>query len=148
MPSDGEALKQMAKGLFYIHRQQFVNRDIKPSNILISKNEPVQLMLANFSLCKAITDLDTYSIESGNNGDEQWMATEILECFDEDVDDDGPAKTFTISSDTWTLGCAFFYFLTRGIHPFGTNFKKIRYNMFVKQRPSVEFESKFKIQYI
>jgi serine/threonine-protein kinase/endoribonuclease IRE1 len=148
MPSDGEALKQMAKGLFYIHRQQFVNRDIKPSNILISKNEPVQLMLANFSLCKAITDLDTYSIESGNNGDEQWMAPEILECFDEDVDDDEPAKLFTISSDTWALGCAFFYFLTRGIDPFGTNFKKIRYNMFVKQRPSVEFESKFKIQYI
>ena len=146
MPSDGEALKQMAKGLFYIHRQQFVNRDIKPSNILISKNEPVKLMLANFSLCKAITDLDTYSIESGNNGDEQWMAPEILECFDEDVDDDEPAKLFTISSDTWALGCAFFYFLTRGIHPFGTNFDKIRYNMLVKQKPLVEFESKFKIQ--
>ena len=88
MPSDGEALKQMAKGLFYIHRQQFVHRDIKPSNILISKNEPVKLMLANFSLCKAITDLDTYSIESGKNGDEKWMAPEILECFDEDVDYD------------------------------------------------------------
>nr|CAH0098848.1 unnamed protein product [Daphnia galeata] len=111
IPSDGEALKQMAKGLFYIHRQQFVHRDIKPSNIFISKNEPVKLMLANFSLY---------------------------------VDDDEPAKTFTISSDTWALGCAFFYFLTRGIHPFGTNSKKIRYNMLVKQRPSVEFETRFK----
>jgi serine/threonine protein kinase len=139
MPSDGEALKQMAKALQYIHGLKFVHRDIKPSNIVISKSEPVKLMITNFSLCKATTDSGTYSLGSGNKGTEEWIAPEISNCFDDD-DDDEPVKILSISSDTWALGCVFFYFLTRGIHPFGKNLKKIRYNILVKERASIEFE--------
>lgn len=36
MPTESNALKQMARGLQYIHEQSFVHRDIKPANILIS----------------------------------------------------------------------------------------------------------------
>ena len=97
-------------------------------------------------MCKATTDSGTYSLGSGNKGTEEWMPPEICNCVDDDdEDDDEPLQILSISSDIFALGCVFFYFLSRGIHPFGKNLKKIRYNMLVKQRPSVEFKSKFKI---
>lgn len=129
IPSDGEALKQMTKALQYIHGLKFVHRDITPSNIVISASQPVKLMITNFSLCEA----------SGNSSfvrkvTEEWRAPEIF--FDDD-DDEEPVNGF--SSDTWALGCVLFYFLTRGIHPFGKTLKKIRYNIFVKERASIDF---------
>lgn len=135
MPSDGEALKQMAKALQYIHGLKFVHRDIKPLNIVISKSEPVKLMITNFSLCKATTDSGRYSLVSKCKRTEEWMAPEICN-YNNDEDDE---EILSISSDIFALGCVFFYFLSRGSHPFGKNLKKIRYNMLVKQRPSVEF---------
>lgn len=129
IPSDGEALKQMTKALQYIHGLKFVHRDITPSNIVISESQPVKLMITNFSLCEA----------SGNSSfvrkvTEEWRAPEIF--FDDD-DDEEPVNGF--SSDTWALGCVLFYFLTRGIHPFGKTLKKIWYNIFVKERASIDF---------
>ena len=129
IPSDGEALKQMTKALQYIHGLKFVHRNITPSNIVISASQPVKLMITNFSLCEA----------SGNSSfvrkvTEEWRAPEI---FFEDDDDEEPVNSFL--SDTWALGCVLFYFLTRGIHPFGKTLKKIRYNIFVKERASIDF---------
>ena len=132
IPSDGDALKQMTKALQYIHGLKFVHRNITPSNIVISQSQPVKLMITNFSsLCEA----------PGNSSfvwklPEEWRAPEIF--YDDDDDDEEPVNGF--SSDTWALGCVLFYFLTRGIHPFGKNLKKIRYNIFVKQRASIDFD--------
>ncbi|XP_046457674.1 uncharacterized protein LOC124204625 [Daphnia pulex] len=146
MPSDDEALKQMARGLLYIHGKQFAHLNIKPSSVFISTSEPVRLMIAKFGSCEATTDTGTFSIGHDNKGGAaDWMAPEILEYFDHfdaDSDDDGkkPVNVFSIASDTWSLGCLFFYFLTRGIHPYGEEDDTIRWNIVVEQNP-VELET-------
>ena len=134
IPSDGDALKQMTKALQYIHGLKLVHRNIKPSNIVISESQPVKLMITNFSLCEA----------SGNSSfvrkvTEEWRAPEIFYDDDDDDDDDDQPVRNGFLSDTWALGCVLFYFLTRGIHPFGETLKKIRSNMFVKEKASIDF---------
>ncbi len=154
MPSDDEALKQMAAGLLYIHGKQFAHLNIKPSSVFISTSEPVRLMFAKFGSCEATTDTGTFSIGYDNeSGAAGWMAPEILKYFDHfgaDSDDDEeepePDSTFSIACDTWSLGCLFFYFLTRGIHPYGEDDGEdddtIRWNIVVEQNPA-ELEGKF-----
>jgi serine/threonine protein kinase len=148
MPSDGEALKQMAAGLLYIHGKQFAHLNIKPSSVFISSSAPVQLMIAKFGSCEATTDAGTFSIGYDNaSGAAGWMAPEILEYFDHfdadsDYDGEEPVNNFSIACDTWSLGCLFFYFLTRGIHPYGEDDDTIRWNIVVEQNPA-ELEGKF-----
>jgi serine/threonine protein kinase len=59
------------------------------------------------------------------------MAPEILELMDDSYDDT-PSEELphgTIQSDTFAAGCVFFYFLTRGKHPFGNNSSRIPGNI-------------------
>jgi serine/threonine protein kinase len=149
MPSDAEALKQMAAGLLYIHGKRFAHLNIKPSSVFISTSEPVRLMIAKFGLCEPTTDAGTFSIGCDNgSGEFGWMAPEIFEYFDhldadsDDDDEEEPVNTFSIACDTWSLGCLFFYFLKRGIHPFGKNNRVIRRNIAAEESP-VKLESKF-----
>jgi serine/threonine protein kinase len=149
MPSDAEALKQMAAGLLYIHGKRFAHLNIKPSSVFISTSEPVRLMIAKFGLCEPTTDAGTFSIGCDNgSGEFGWMAPEIFEYFDhldadsDDDDEEEPVNTFSIACDTWSLGCLFFYFLKRGIHPFGKNNQVIRWNIAAEESP-VKLESKF-----
>jgi serine/threonine protein kinase len=149
MPSDAEALKQMAAGLLYIHEKRFAHLNIKPSSIFISTSEPVRLMIAKFGLCEQTTDAGTFSIGCDNgSGEFGWIASEIFEYFDhldadsDDDDEEEPVNTFSIACDTWSLGCLFFYFLKRGIHPFGKNNRVIRWNIAAEESPA-KLESKF-----
>jgi serine/threonine protein kinase len=153
MPSDYEALKQMAAGLLYIHGKRFAHLNIKPSSVFISTSEPVRLMIAKFGLCED-TDMrkyyeGTFLIGCDNKrGEFAWMAPEIFEYFIRldhcdyvvsDLDEEEPDSTFSITCDTWSLGCLFFYYLQRGIHPFG---KDMLISKERKRRPA-ELKSKF-----
>lgn len=148
MPSDDEALKQMAAGLLYIHDKRFAHLNIKPSSIFISSSEPVRLMIAKFGLCEPTTDAGTFSIGCDNeSGEFGWMAPEIVEYFDHfdadsDDDEEEPVNNFSIACDTWSLGCLFFYFLKRGVHPFGKNNLVIGWNIAAEETPA-KLESKF-----
>ena len=46
------------------------------------------------------------------------MAPEILELVDISENDLADIRA-TVQSDIFSTGCVFFYFITRGIHPFG-----------------------------
>ena len=119
MPFDYDALRQMASGLSHIHQHRFIHRDIKPENILISmpSSNKVQLKLADFGLCKPATLRGSASVSSVK-GNYRWMAPELLPFID--VDDVAQYRQRqSISTDTFALGCIFYYYLTRGYHPFG-----------------------------
>jgi serine/threonine protein kinase len=117
LPPDGLVLYQIANGLHYIHSRNLVHRGVKPDNILISMTTPIQLKLSDFGFVKKTIHRGTFE-SSGWKGNEKWMAPEILELMMED-DTITEYPHGTIQSDTFAAGCVFFYFLTRGKHPFG-----------------------------
>lgn len=115
LPPDVDIMYSIANGLQYIHSQKLVHRDIKPENILISsKTSPVQVKLSDFGLSKEMNTRNTCSM-SGFKGTHLWMAAELLE-MSSPKSNKSKAST---SSDVFSSGCVFFYFSTRGIHPFG-----------------------------
>ena len=108
----------MASGLHYIHQEQFIHRDIKPENILISfpsrSDSSVQLKISDFGFCKPVSVRGTMSL-SGIRGTFRWLAPELLPLLGQE----GLSERGNISSDVFSLGCVFGFFLTRGVHPFG-----------------------------
>jgi serine/threonine protein kinase len=122
LPPDGLVLYQIANGLHYIHSRNLVHRDVKPDNILISMTTPVQLKLSDFGLVKKISHQGTFT-QSGLKGTLKWMAPEILKLMENMDNNVIELPHGTIQSDTFAAGCVFFYFLTRGKHPFGNSFE-------------------------
>ena len=119
MPFEYDALSQMASGLLHIHQHRFIHRDIKPENILISlpSLNGIQLKLSDFGLCKPVTLRGSASVSSVK-GNYRWMAPELLPFLD--IDNLALfGQRQSISTDTFALGCVFYYYLTRGYHPFG-----------------------------
>ncbi len=70
------------------------------------------MKLSDFGFVKKKNQQGIFS-ESGLKGTEKYMAPEILELLDKSSSEK-PKQT----SDTFAAGCVFFYFLTRGKHPF------------------------------
>ncbi len=126
LPLDDLVLYQIANGLHYIHSRNLVHRDVKPDNILISMTTPVQMKLSDFGFVKKTSHRGTFE-QSGLKGTEKWMAPEILELvikMEESRDSTSEELPHgTIQSDTFAAGCVFFYFLTRGKHPFGNSYQ-------------------------
>jgi serine/threonine protein kinase len=113
-PPDAIVLYQIANGLHYIHSRNLVHRDVKPENILISKTLPIQMKLSDLGLAKP-TNEGCFS-QSAIRGTPLWMAPERLE-----QKESYNLEEETVQTDTYSTGCVFFYFLTRGWHPFVEN---------------------------
>jgi serine/threonine protein kinase len=110
----------MASGLEYVHSKHLVHRDIKPENILISMPDEdgnIQMKIADFGLCKRTSAEGTYSL-SGIKGTVNFLAPEILNLENTDL----TTERGSSSSDVFSLGCTYFYFLSKGKHPFGESF--------------------------
>ncbi|KAJ5280668.1 Serine/threonine-protein kinase ppk4 [Penicillium angulare] len=150
-----DVLRQITQGVRYLHSLKIVHRDLKPQNILVATprgrtaTRAIRLLISDFGLCKKLDDNQssfraTTAHAAGTSG---WRAPELL------VDDDtGPlslASQHTESSepavvdpqtnrratraiDIFSLGCVFYYVLTRGSHPFDKNGKFMREANIVK----------------
>jgi serine/threonine-protein kinase/endoribonuclease IRE1 len=150
-----DVLRQITQGVRYLHSLKIVHRDLKPQNILVATprgrttSQALRLLISDFGLCKKLEDNQssfraTTAHAAGTSG---WRAPELL------VDDDiGPlslASQHTESSepavvdpqtnrratraiDIFSLGCVFYYVLTRGSHPFDKNGKFMREANIVK----------------
>lgn len=110
IPSELGGLHQLSLGLAFVHKQNYVHRDICPRNILISVGGD-RFVISDFGLCKKAHDSGGYSA-SQHYGHEKWLAPErIAKKFD-------PNYRVTLHSDTWAMGCVFYFFLTKGSHPY------------------------------
>ncbi len=78
------------------------------------------MKLSDFGFVKKTSPRETFT-QSGLKGTQKWMAPEILELMEDDEITEYPRGS--IQSDTFAAGCVFFYFLTRGKHPFGKSFQ-------------------------
>ncbi|XP_025918055.1 serine/threonine kinase-like domain-containing protein STKLD1 isoform X2 [Apteryx rowi] len=83
-------LGQMVDALFYIHKQNIIHRNLKPSNILVT--DEASFMLCDFSTEALMTDEMKWKIRVEENS-KSWMAPETL------------SFSFTEKSDIWSLGC-------------------------------------------
>ncbi|KAI9931421.1 hypothetical protein ASPWEDRAFT_58179 [Aspergillus wentii DTO 134E9] len=152
-----DILRQITGGVRYLHSLKIVHRDLKPQNILVAMprgrmgSRSMRLLISDFGLCKKLEDNQssfraTTAHAAGTSG---WRAPELL------VDDDmssaiqGVESQHTESSepavvdpqtnrratraiDIFSLGCVFYYVLTRGGHPFDKNGKFMREANIVK----------------
>ena len=114
----GAMFRQAMQGLAHLHSLDIAHRDIKPQNVLISvpnKNGEMRAMISDFGLCKKLkVGRMSFSRRSGVAGTEGWIAPEMLL---------GNRST-TCMVDIFSMGCVYYYLLTRGKHLFGENFHR------------------------
>jgi serine/threonine protein kinase len=136
MPQTTEVLLQLAKGLEYIHQTGLVHRDIKPQNVLIlldTTTQQVVMKWADFGYSKRVNERGSFSM-SGVKGTYDYFAPEILKLLDEDSSTDNEAKKRgTVKSDVFAEGLVFGYFLSGGVHPFGSSSHQIPVNVRKKE---------------
>ncbi len=132
MPPQIEVLLQLAKGLEYIHQMGLVHRDIKPENVLISSDcttQRVVMKWADFGFSKKVNERGSFSM-SGVRGTYDYFAPEILKYLDDESSTENEdKKRGTVKSDVFAEGLVFGYFLSGGVHPFGTTSHQIQINL-------------------
>lgn len=121
LPSPIRALLQLAQGMEYIHSKKVIHRDIKPQNVLIvSTQRSVTMKWADFGLSKSMMDSQGNRMVSiWFRGTEGWVAPEGLTLLVNEQQDFAGFRG-TTASDIFPVGCLFFFYLTGGIHPFGS----------------------------
>lgn len=153
-----DMLRQITAGVRYLHSLKIVHRDLKPQNILVATprnhlgSTTLRLLISDFGLCKKLEDNQssfraTTAHAAGTSG---WRAPELL--VDDDQTSQNPApwshqsadssepavvdpqtnRRATRAIDIFSLGCVFYYVLTRGSHPFDKDGKFMREANIVK----------------
>jgi serine/threonine protein kinase len=102
------AFKQMVEAVYYIHRQNVVHLDIKPSNFIVIDDELSHIKLCDFGLAREING--NFEMHRGILGTPNFIAPEVLISG-------GSTRSYTQSVDVWALGCCL-YSLLFGITPF------------------------------
>ncbi|NWV84935.1 STKL1 protein, partial [Dasyornis broadbenti] len=83
-------LGQMVDALFYVHKQNILHRNLKPSNILVTGE--ASFMLSDFSTEALMKDELKWK-KRVDEDNKSWMAPETF------------GFSFTEKSDIWSLGC-------------------------------------------
>jgi serine/threonine protein kinase len=125
MPSDCDALHQMASGVQYIHSKGFVHRNVKPENVLISTSGV--LKIADFGFCKPFRPSGSFSMtSSGPRGTRIYCAPEFLQLEGKSKEERDTIRC-DVSIDVFSLGCMFFCYIKKGDHPFAKPGSPITY---------------------
>ena len=102
-----------------MHAKNIVHRDIKPHNILI--NELFTVKLSDMGLSKQLkTEMESYHTEAVK-GSVGWQPSEVI-LNENEYTFRNTHKTYKV--DIFSLGCVFFYLMSRGQHPFGQRFER------------------------
>lgn len=110
---DKRVLHDLVVGLRHLHELNIVHRDLKPQNVLISKQNKV--LISDFGLCKKL-EAGRTSFNTSALGTIGWTAPEALNRKSVKQE----MSRMTKSVDIFSLGCIFYFILTKGKHPFGS----------------------------
>ncbi len=102
-----EIIFKCAKALDYAHRNGVIHRDIKPTNILLTKDKDVKI--ADFSIAHLINADTTQTMPMGFVGSPRYMSPEQVQ-----------EDTITNQTDLFSLGIVMYEMLT-GKHPFAAD---------------------------
>lgn len=93
--------REVAEGLHFAHANGVIHRDIRPENIVVSRDGPVKLV--NFDFARVVgSNIRTIAAEIGRSLDQRYVAPEVFA---------DPANT-SPASDQFSLGIVLYELLT------------------------------------
>jgi len=99
-------VRQICRGVEFIHKEGFIHLDIKPFNIVFyARNSDYDLRIIDFGLARAL--LGSQGVKVGMCGTIEYMSPEVMNC-----DEASPA------SDMWGVGVIAYQMCSGGISPF------------------------------
>ncbi|XP_028395444.1 uncharacterized protein LOC114519503 [Dendronephthya gigantea] len=111
-------IREILSGLEFLHGKGILHRDLKPSNVLVDIEG--RMKLADFGISRVLKDDDT-TVATYAKGTPGWMPPEVIEAIDKDE-----KSRFKKKSDVHVAGMIAFFILTKGEHPFGSSFDRMR----------------------
>jgi serine/threonine-protein kinase len=128
-----EYIAQAALGLQHAHEHHLIHRDIKPGNLLVSKDGVVKLL--DLGLARSLA-ADAGSYSSTLTQDGMVMGTPDYIAPEQAID----SHTADIRADIYSLGCTF-YFILAGQPPFlhGSIMQKLAWQIHAEPPPIEHF---------
>ena len=110
-------LKEISKGMLFLHSRNFIHRDLKSLNVLLNSevskpNDAIQIKISDFGLTREI-DLD--ELMTGKIGTSHWMAPEVLS-----------SSKYSARADVYSFSILMYEVITREVPYRGKKQEEIR----------------------